>query len=391
MHMERTVPVFILAGFLGSGKTTLLSRAIRHMKEQGRKPAVVMNELGEVNLDGLAVGIEVPMAEMLDGCICCTVRGDLGLTIQQLIQDEQPDVIFIEATGVANPMEILDGVTEASLYMKVEMKGVVTVVDAALLKEQLHKRSGKTYRLLEEQIRCASVLLLNKTDLVAQPELEDLEKELRSWNAHARLLRTVRAEADPAMWDVLEGRSSGGVQPSGDRRHAHGPGCGCGHERADHGHVHGEAHTHGGAHAHGEAHTHGGAHAHDEAHAHGDCCHHEEGGCVDHHHEHHDEAGYHHSHEHVMVYTRYLRGPVDSTAFEALIGRLPESVYRAKGVLTFRDTSSRYLFQYAYRQADFMKIDPQGSIPDVAVFIGEQIPKEELERELDLLEEGRTE
>jgi G3E family GTPase len=350
MRMERTVPVFILSGFLGSGKTTLLTRAIRYMKEQDRKPAVVMNELGEVNLDGVAVGIEVPMAEMLDGCICCTVRGDLGITIQQLIQDEQPDVIFIEATGVANPMEILDGVTEASLYMKVEMKGVVTVVDAAHLKEQLHKGTGKTYRLLEEQIRCASVLILNKADLVEETEMERLEEALRSWNSYARLLRTVRSEVDPAIWTELEGRAgNGGVSARhAEAEHEHAPGCGCG-----------NGHTHQGDHAHGE-------------------------GCTEVGHAGH--AGYHSSHEHVMVYTHYLKGPVDSTAFEAMIGRLPESVYRAKGVLSFQDTRSRYLFQYAYRQADFMKIDPQGSIPDVVVFIGEQIPKAELEREMALLE-----
>ena len=87
-----------------------------------------------------------------------------------------------------------------------------------------------------------------------------------------------------------------------------------------------------------------------------------------------------------MVYTRYLSGPVDSEAFEALVGRLPEEVYRAKGVLTFKDTSSRYLFQYAYRQADFMKITPQINVPDVVVFIGEQIPRAFLEAEMDRLE-----
>lgn len=80
-----------------------------------------------------------------------------------------------------------------------------------------------------------------------------------------------------------------------------------------------------------------------------------------------------------MVYTLYLDKPVDSERFEALVGRLPDSVYRAKGVLTFTDTSSRYLFQYAYRQADFMKIDPQANVPDVVVFIGENIPKAELD------------
>lgn len=322
---ERMVPVYILSGFLGSGKTTLLAHALQAVKQQGLKPAVVMNELGEVNLDRVAVGMEVPMAEMLDGCICCSVRGDLGLTLQQLIDAEKPDAVFIEATGVANPMEILDGVTEASLYMKMEIRGVITVSDAAQLKEQLSKGTGKTYRLLQEQIRCADVLVLNKTDLVPEEELGAVEAALRGWNPHARLIRTVRAQVDPGIFCGMVRREetlrslpqseAGG----GEQEHGHG-------------------------------------------------------------------GGHHHSHSHVMVYTRYLKAPVDSTAFEALIGRLPESVYRAKGVLTFRDTANRYLFQYAYKQSDYMKIMPQANIPDVVVFIGEGIPKAELAAELDRLE-----
>jgi G3E family GTPase len=335
--MERPVPIYILSGFLGSGKTTLLSQAIRYMKEQDRRAAVVMNELGEVNLDGVAVGMEVPMAEMLDGCICCTVRGDLGITIQQLILDEKPDVVFIEATGVANPMEILDGVTEASLYMKVELKGVIAVVDAAHLQEQMEKGAGKTYRLMEEQIRCASVLILNKTDLVDPSKLDTLEDALKEWNPHAPLIRAVRAEVEPELLWESE------LSPAQARKHAEeeSDSCGC-------------------------------AHAHDHDHGHS-CKHH------------------HHSHEHVMVLTRYLKGAVDSSAFEELVGRLPDSVYRAKGVLTFQDTANRYLFQYAYRQADFMKITPQVNVPDVVVFIGEQIPKQELEAELDRLEQQAAE
>lgn len=339
--MERPVPIYILSGFLGSGKTTLLSHAIRYMKEKDRKVAVVMNELGEVNLDGVAVGMEVPMAEMLDGCICCTVRGDLGITIQQLILDEKPDVVFIEATGVANPMEILDGVTEASLYMKVELKGVITVVDAAHLHEQMEKGAGKTYRLMEEQVRCASVLILNKTDLVDASKLDSLEEALKEWNPHAPLIRAIRAEVEPALLWESE------LTPAHGREHGEDGSCGCGH-----GHNHGEHH------------------GHEHSHSHGHSCKH-----------------HHHSHEHVMVLTRYLKGAVDSSAFEELVGRLPDSVYRAKGVLTFQDTANRYLFQFAYRQADFMKITPQVNVPDVVVFIGEQIPKQQLEAELDRLEQ----
>lgn len=127
---EQSIPVYILSGFLGSGKTTLLVQLIEHWQQQGLRPAVVMNELGEVNLDGQIVDSTVPMTEMLGGCICCTVRGDLGLQLADLVQEESPDVIIIEATGAANPMEILDAVTETSLYMRLELKSLITVVDA---------------------------------------------------------------------------------------------------------------------------------------------------------------------------------------------------------------------------------------------------------------------
>ncbi len=377
--MERPVPVYILAGFLGSGKTTLLTRIIRSLQEKGQKPAVVMNELGEVNLDGVAVGLEVPMAELLDGCICCTVQGDLGIAVQQLIRDEAPDAIFIEATGVANPMEILDGVTEASLYTRMELKGVITVADAAMLVHETAKATGKTYRLLEEQIRCASLIVLNKTDLVDEPVLVSLEETLRGWNPHGLLARAVKSDIDLSLLDRLDGppkqkdtacACGEGHGHDASHGHEHGEGHGCGHE---HGGEHGHGHNCG--HEHGEQTEHGcGCSSHDHEHDH------------DHHHEHDHPGGYHHSHEHVMVYTRYLSGPVDSEAFEALVGLLPEEVYRAKGVLTFKDTSSRYLFQYAYRQADFMKITPQINVPDVVVFIGEQIPRAFLEAEMDRLE-----
>lgn len=141
--MEQVVPVYILSGFLGSGKTTLLQRLLEHWKDQGLRPAVVMNELGEVNLDGLLVEQTVPMAELLGGCICCSIRGDLSTELTTLIKKESPDVVVIEATGAANPLEIVDGVTETSLYQKVELKSLITVVDAAHLLELYRAQQGQ--------------------------------------------------------------------------------------------------------------------------------------------------------------------------------------------------------------------------------------------------------
>lgn len=130
--MEPITPIYILSGFLGSGKTTLLTRLIAHWKERGLKPAVIMNEIGEVNIDGLAADSDVPTSEMLSGCICCTIRSNLPSELAMLIKREQPDVIVIEATGIANPMEILDATAEASLYMRIDVRQMITVIDSAI-------------------------------------------------------------------------------------------------------------------------------------------------------------------------------------------------------------------------------------------------------------------
>jgi len=310
--MEQVVPIYILSGFLGSGKTTLLQRLISYWQEQGLRPAVVMNELGEVNLDGMLVEQTVPMAELLGGCICCSIRGDLSTELTTLVKKESPDVVIIEATGAANPLEIVDGVTETSLYRKVELRSLITVVDAAHLLELHRSQQGATYRLMQEQIRCASLLILNKTDRIAAEEAEEVCGVLRKWNAYADIMPAVRCELAPE--EILA--STGGVKY--DVEH-----------EADK-----------------------------------------------------PDSQIHSSHDHVMAYTHYFKRPVDSVEFEQLIKELPRDVYRAKGILTFSDTQSRFLFQYAYRETDFMKITPQGEVPDVVVFIGEHFSSSELRDKL---------
>lgn len=326
---ERLIPVHLLSGFLGSGKTTLLTRMLDYYKEQGLKPAVIMNELGDTNLDGQLLGEEVPMAEMLSGCICCSIRGDLGVEISQLIDEHRPDVLFIESTGAANPMETLDGVTEAALYKPIDLRSVITVVDGPELLARSRSGKGRTFKLMQEQIRCATVLLLNKADKLDPEQLVEAQQLLGDVNPHVPATATVRCAIDD--WSWLERAMS----PSAPR-------------------------------AVREADLYEHAHAEPQKHEHG------------HHH--------HHSHDHVMVVTHYWRGPIESEAFEALLQRLPDNIYRAKGIVTFTDTPSRFLFQYAYRESDFMRIEPQGKVNDVAVFIGEHFEKEWLLRELEKLE-----
>ncbi|WP_276357966.1 CobW family GTP-binding protein [Cohnella caldifontis] len=336
---EGPIPVYLLSGFLGSGKTTLLRRLIDDAKNRGWKPAVLMNEAGDVNLDGLMVDASVPMSELLGGCICCQIRGDASVEVVRLAKEHRPDVIWIESTGLALPMEIIDAVTEASLYERVELRGIVTVVDAPHLLDRVRVGSGKTLRLMREQIQAASLIVLNKRDLVGEPELRELTDVLAEWNPNAEIAPAVKAGID--LERIYEGepyvRNSKDQSDNGDE--CGDPNCTHPHAAGDHGHYH--------------------------------------------HHE--PEAG----HGHVQALTHYLKGPVDSRAFEAFVGRLPDGVYRAKGIVSFRDTANRYLFQYAYRQSDYMPIRPQGTVLDVVVLIGEGFSRSELAAQLDRLTESQ--
>lgn len=332
-----TTPVYILSGFLGSGKTTLLQHMIQEWKALGKTPAVIMNEIGDVNLDGMMVDQDVAMAELLSGCICCSIRADLSMELYNLMETEKPDVIIIEASGVANPIEILDAVTETSLYNRMELKNLITVVDAAHLWELYQEQKGKTYRLMQEQIRCASVLILNKSDRVDAETITQLEGILRGWNAYAPIHTTIRCEVPSTLYtdllSVVDAKETLDRNKSTSSANEHQ------HDHSEHDHTHDHA-----------EHMHG-------------------------------------SHSHVMAYTHYFEHPINSEAFENVIRSLPTEVYRAKGILTFNDTASRFLFQYAYREMDFMKITPQKEVPDVAVFIGEHFDKRQIKEQLLALEE----
>jgi G3E family GTPase len=326
---NKRVHVYVLSGFLGSGKTTLLTKAIDYFTEAGRKPAVIMNEIGEVNLDGQLIANEVPMSELLGGCICCSSRGDLATALNELVTGEQPDLIFVESTGIANPMEIIDEVTDASLVLPVELSAMITVVEAPQLLELNRTSRGKTYRLMRDQIRCANLLLLNKTDLLEESALQEVHDLVREWNPYAEMHYTVFSQIDIKLIEDIHTEVSSRAHVQSESND----------ETQPHSHEH-----------------------------------------------HHEDNHHHHSHNHVMAYTHFFERAVDSNAFEEFVSKLPQEVYRAKGILSFSDTSSRFLFQYAYREMDFVKITPKGDVPDVAVFIGENFAKDVIRTELLKLE-----
>src|SRR6266446_2183086 len=182
------IPVHLLSGFLGSGKTTLLQRLLDCCLAQGLKPAIMMNEYGEVNIDGaLLRGQGYSVREMTNGCICCTIGGTLGLALQE-VASLKPDVIFIEATGLADPVELIDQATKEEVLPLVRVASLVAVLDPVnfvRLAEAVH--SG-----IRQQTELADFVVINKRDLATQSVLDDVATQVRTINPRAEIFYTER-------------------------------------------------------------------------------------------------------------------------------------------------------------------------------------------------------
>lgn len=190
--VSRQIPVTILTGFLGSGKTTLLNRILH--ENHGKRIAVIENEFGEVGVDNdLVVGADEEIFEMNNGCICCTVRGDLIRILNSLMdRRDKFDYILIETTGLADPGPVVQTFfLEETLREALRIDAVVTVVDAKFIEAHIDGNDKA-----KEQIAFADVILLNKADLVDAAALDRLEDRLRGVNAAAAIHRTVNAAID---------------------------------------------------------------------------------------------------------------------------------------------------------------------------------------------------
>lgn len=327
------IPVTVLTGYLGAGKTTLLNRILS--ENHGKKYAVIVNEFGEIGIDNdLIIGADEEVFEMNNGCICCTVRGDLVRIMDGLMKRKGKfDAIIVETTGLADPAPVAQTFfVDEDVQKNARLDAVVTVADAKWLSDRL-----KDAPEAKNQIAFADVIVLNKTDLVTKPELAEVEARIRAINPYAKLHRTERCSV--ALADVLDRGAFDldrilDIEPDFLNADDH-----------DHDHDH-----------------------HHDGH--------------DHHHHDHGHGLKHYHDEDMQSLSLKTDKPLDPNVFMPWLQNLVQveggKILRSKGILAFHDDDDRYVFQGVHmmlegnHQRKWKDDEPRESR---LVFIGRELPE----------------
>jgi G3E family GTPase len=298
--------IYLLSGFLGSGKTTLLKRLLEDEKKKNRKVAVMMNELGKVSIDSNIVEEDVSLKELLGGCICCSIQDKLEAQLQSLLWNEKPEVIYIETTGVAHPVEVLDAVLSPNLADQFIIKGVVTIIDGERWLAR-HSLSPQLQQLLLEQVKHADFIIINKADTLSDSAQSKLTFEVQGINPNASCLLTTYSKVAMEQIRALNIMTKQDIKKSNvtsDLR--------------------------------------------------------------------------------LSTYVYTFNKSVDMDKFEDFLRALPDTIYRMKGYIKFREGDYPYLFQYSYGMPIYMK--EEMNYPLNLVFIGEKIDWKVVEETLKELE-----
>ena len=357
-------PVTVLTGYLGAGKTTLLNRILS--ENHGQKYAVIVNEFGEIGIDNdLIVGADEEVFEMNNGCVCCTVRGDLIRILSGLMKRKgRFDAIIVETTGLADPGPVAQTFfVDEDIKAKTYLDSVTTLVDAKFFDQAFGED-----RVVKEQVAFADHIILNKTDLVDAARLDEIEARLKGLNPLATITRATRSGVDiksllnQHRFDLSKMESIDNHSHDHDHDHDH-------HDHHHHDHDH---HHHDHDHDHGHDHHH-----HDHGPAHG------EAGHV------HDE---HCSHTINPIHDEEIKSvslsadrPMDGVKFtrwlDKLLAEKGQDILRAKGILDVKGEDKRLVFQAVHM---ILEGDLQGQWKDGekrisrAVFIGRHLDESAL-------------
>ena len=277
----------IISGFLGAGKTTLIKKLIEQAFK-GEKLVLIENEFGEIGIDGgFLKDAGVQITEMNSGCICCSLVGDFGTALKQVITDYTPDRIIIEPSGVGKLSDVIKAVKDVSGNLDVELDSYTTVADVSKVKIYM-KNFGEFFN---NQIESANTIILSRTQTTTQDKIEKAVAMIREKNDHATIITTPWDEIDGAAireamqnYKSLEETMMDEAKKGHDHDHDHGDECTCGCHDHDHHHDHDDDHEHHHDHDEHEHHHDHDDHDHHHDHDHGDEC---TCGCHDHDHHHH--------------------------------------------------------------------------------------------------------
>ena len=373
--VETMTKIDVFSGFLGAGKTTLIKKLLKEVL-YGSRTVLIENEFGEIGIDGgflKEAGIEIK--EMNSGCICCSLVGDFGASLKEVIETYGPDRILIEPSGVGKLSDVLKAVENVAADLDVQVNSAVAVVDASKAKMYI-KNFGEFFI---NQIEYAGTILLSRTDKVSPEKLQECVRLVREHNAKAVIITTPLADLDgKAVLETIEGADTldqmmAELLTHAQEEHHHDEESCCGHGEHHHGEDHGHehhAHEHEGHHhgeesccGHGE-HHHGEDHGH-EHHAHECCCGHE---------------GHHHADEVFTSWGKESPAKFTKERIEGILRALDTGEYgdilRAKGMVPAQDGTWIY-YDYVPQEHDVRTGKPE--VTGKYCVIGANLQEDKLE------------